>query len=79
MFWSDNQVMIFTEEIVSLDQSYFLTPQSHDNYHLSINIMEDNNELSKYQNDGDEYPVFHALPEAESRCYTFRYSSILIS
>lgn len=58
--------MIFTEEIVSLDQSYFLTPPSHDNYHLSINIIEDNNELYKYQNDGDKYLVFHALPESES-------------
>lgn len=58
--------MIFTEEIVSLEQSYFLTPLSHDNYHLSINIIEDNNELYKYQNDGDKYLVFHALPESES-------------
>jgi len=64
---------------VSLDQSYFLTSPSHDNYHLSINIMEDNNELYKYQNDADEYLVFHALPEAESRWYTFRDCSIIIS
>jgi len=41
--------------------------------------MEDNNELYKYQNDADEYLVFHALPEAESRWYTFRDCSIIIS